>query len=45
MLTNKNRDELLKEIQFFLLIGTISFIADLLSDKDLYDNCKGVNCY
>ena len=43
MLTNKNRDELLKEIKFFLLIGTISFIADLLSDKDLYDNCKEHN--
>jgi hypothetical protein len=40
MLTNKNRDELLKEIKFFLLIGTISFIADLTSGKDLYDICK-----
>ena len=43
MLANKNRNELLKEIKFFLLIGTISFIADLLSGKNLYDNCNEHN--
>lgn len=43
MLANKNRNELLKEIKFFLLIGTISFIADLLSGKNIYDNCIEYN--